>query len=172
MITLGKIINKFRKEKNISMDKFSEMSGLSKGYISMLEKNLNPKTGAAITPSLETYQAVSKAIHIDFDELIKSVDSNSEVNLNSINYIPSKNMNNLSNDEIKLLHYYNSSNKLGKERILTNSKEMAVLYPITRDEILQFFEDKKIAAYGGMNLNSMSDEELIDLYNDIKGTLK
>ncbi|HEQ7796970.1 TPA: helix-turn-helix transcriptional regulator, partial [Streptococcus pyogenes] len=36
---LGEIIKNFREEKKLSMDRFAEKSGLTKGYISMLEKN-------------------------------------------------------------------------------------------------------------------------------------
>lgn len=82
MKTLGEIIKSYREEKNISMDKFSELSGLSKGYISMLEKNKNPRTGDPIVPSLETYKSVSKAINISVDNLIKLVDGDEEVIIN------------------------------------------------------------------------------------------
>lgn len=43
---LGEIIKKYREEHdNMSMDAFALRSGLSKGYISMLESNKNPRTG-------------------------------------------------------------------------------------------------------------------------------
>lgn len=38
-MTLGDVIAKFRDTHGISMDRFSEMSGISKTYISMLERN-------------------------------------------------------------------------------------------------------------------------------------
>lgn len=41
---LGEIVKKYRLEHKISMDEFARLSGLSKGYISMLEKNENPRT--------------------------------------------------------------------------------------------------------------------------------
>ena len=37
-MTLGDVIYKYRSQHGLSMDKFSELSGISKGYISMLEK--------------------------------------------------------------------------------------------------------------------------------------
>lgn len=82
MATLGDIIKKYRDEKQISMDKFSELSGLSKGYISMLEKNKHPRTGDPIVPSLETYKAVSKAVNINIDTLIKLIDGDEELVIN------------------------------------------------------------------------------------------
>ena len=52
-MTLGEIIKKYRKDNNLSMDAFSERSGISKAYISLLEKNKHPKTGKPITPSIQ-----------------------------------------------------------------------------------------------------------------------
>ena len=37
-MTLGDLIKNYREETGMSMDEFAEKSGLSKGYISMLEK--------------------------------------------------------------------------------------------------------------------------------------
>ncbi|HHJ8058363.1 TPA: helix-turn-helix domain-containing protein, partial [Streptococcus pyogenes] len=51
---LGEIIKNFREEKKLSMDRFAEKSGLTKGYISMLEKNEHPKSKKPIIPTEET----------------------------------------------------------------------------------------------------------------------
>lgn len=83
MKTLGAIIKNFREEHGLSMDAFAELSGLSKGYISMLEKNVNPRTGKSITPSLDTYNSVAKALNVDLDRLLSMVDGNEEVFLQS-----------------------------------------------------------------------------------------
>ena len=83
MSTLGTIIRNYREEHGLSMDSFAQLSGLSNGYISMLEKNVNPRTGKAITPSLDTYNSVAKALNVDLDMLLSMVDSNEEVFLRS-----------------------------------------------------------------------------------------
>ena len=44
-MTLGQIIKAYRETNSMSMDDFSKASKISKGYISQLENNLNPKTG-------------------------------------------------------------------------------------------------------------------------------
>ena len=49
-MTLGEIIKDYRIKNNLSMDAFSIQSGLSKAYISLLEKNRHPKTGKPISP--------------------------------------------------------------------------------------------------------------------------
>lgn len=89
-MTLGQIIKKYRNENKLSMDDFAYKSGLSKGYISMLERNKNPKTGKEIVPSLETIKSVSTAIGKDFNEVFNLLDdqdisliSNEKLNLNN-----------------------------------------------------------------------------------------
>ena len=57
----------------MSMDKFSKMSGISKAYISMLEKN-RPQRGEEPAPSIEMYRNVADAIGVDVDELVRMVD--------------------------------------------------------------------------------------------------
>nr|DAI92491.1 MAG TPA: LexA repressor [Caudoviricetes sp.] len=72
-MTLGDIISQYRREHAISMDKFSKMSGISKAYISMLEKNRTQR-GEEPAPSIEMYRNVADAIGVDVDELVRMVD--------------------------------------------------------------------------------------------------
>jgi len=69
-MTLGDLIKQYRGEHNLSMDDFSKKSNISKGYISMLEKNKNPKTNQSIVPSFETLKNVANAMDYDIDVLI------------------------------------------------------------------------------------------------------
>ena len=80
---LGELRKAYRTEHKLSMDAFAGKSGLSKGYISMLEKNYNPKTKAPIIPSIDTFQKVSTAINVPFEELIRIVDKDQLINLSS-----------------------------------------------------------------------------------------
>ena len=68
-MNLGKIIKKYRDDNKLSMDKFAKMSGVSKAYISVLEKNKRPKTGKPVTPSISIIKNIAKAMNISFDEL-------------------------------------------------------------------------------------------------------
>ena len=72
-MTLGDIISQYRREHAMSMDKFSKMSGISKAYISMLEKNRTQR-GEEPAPSIEMYRNVADAIGVDVDELVRMVD--------------------------------------------------------------------------------------------------
>ena len=52
-MTLGEYLKDYRKRHHISMQEFSEMSGISKGYISMLERGQHPQSSRALVPSIE-----------------------------------------------------------------------------------------------------------------------
>lgn len=78
-MTLGDVIHQYRETHGCSMDAFAAASGLSKAYISMLEKNKNPKTQQAITPSVVTFKCAADAMGISLDELLGMVDENQPV---------------------------------------------------------------------------------------------
>ncbi|SQB31064.1 phage transcriptional repressor [Streptococcus dysgalactiae] len=90
---LGEIIKKFREEKKLSMDRFAEKSGLTKGYISMLEKNEHPKSKKPIIPTEETLLKVAKGMGVDIDFVLSRLDSDQEIQIN----ISPKNMLNIDN---------------------------------------------------------------------------
>lgn len=73
-MTLGDIIKNYRTEHNLSMDAFSEKSGISKAYISLLEKNKHPKTGKAIAPSIQCIKQAANGMDIDFNNLFSMLD--------------------------------------------------------------------------------------------------
>lgn len=79
---LGEIIKKYRTEHKMSMEEFAKKASLSKAYISMLEKNEDPRTKKEITPSIPTIQKVSSALGITFDDLFNQMDNDSKVLLN------------------------------------------------------------------------------------------
>lgn len=80
---LGELVKKYRTENQLSMDEFAIRSGLSKGYISMLENNKNPRTGNPIIPSLETIRQVASALGKDVNEVINLLDDNQKISLNN-----------------------------------------------------------------------------------------
>lgn len=79
-MTLGEIIKDYRTSHGLSMDAFSERSGISKAYISLLEKNKHPKTGKEIAPSLQCIKQAADGMKMDFNELFSMLDGNVSVN--------------------------------------------------------------------------------------------
>lgn len=67
---LGKIIKAYRKENKVTQAEFGDKAGLSKAYVSMLERNKNSRDGRSITPSIDTLRKVSKVMGISFSELL------------------------------------------------------------------------------------------------------
>lgn len=84
-MTLGDVIADYRKAHGLSMEKFAELAGLSKAYISMLEKNKTSR-GEEPSPSIDTYRAVAAAIGVDVDELIRMVDGKIQLISSPINF--------------------------------------------------------------------------------------
>lgn len=91
---LGEIIKKYRKENNLSLRAFASKCGLSYTYISMLEKNIDYRTGKPISPTLDSVKYISNAMNIPIDDLLKMLDDEQEFKLNedvlpnNLNVIP------------------------------------------------------------------------------------
>lgn len=75
-MTLGDIIKDYRKKHDLSMDAFSEKSGISKAYISLLEKNKHPKTEKNIAPSIQCIKQAADGMNMDFNVLFGLIDGN------------------------------------------------------------------------------------------------
>lgn len=75
-MTLGDIIKDYRKSHSMSMDLFAEKSGISKAYISLLEKNRHPKTGKPIAPSIQCIKQAANGMNMDFITLFGMIDGN------------------------------------------------------------------------------------------------
>ena len=73
-MTLSDLVQEYRREHNLSQRQFASICGLSNGYISMLERNVNPKTGHPVTPSLPALKKISDGMGITLTELFTRVD--------------------------------------------------------------------------------------------------
>ncbi|MCI8760961.1 MAG: helix-turn-helix domain-containing protein [Clostridia bacterium] len=79
---LGEVIKKYRNEHNLSLRAFASKCGLSYTYISMLEKNIDYRTGKPIAPTLDSVKYISSAMNIPIDDLLKMLDDKQEFRLN------------------------------------------------------------------------------------------
>ncbi len=80
-MTLGEIIKEYRQSHGLSQDAIAIASGLSKAYISILERNRNPKTGEPPVASLKTIKAISSALGSDFDSIFSKLDPDIKVSI-------------------------------------------------------------------------------------------
>ncbi len=68
-MTLGELIKIYREENGLSQRQFALKCEVSNGYISMLEKGANPKTGEPITPSVALLSSIASGMELTLGEL-------------------------------------------------------------------------------------------------------
>jgi len=73
-MTLSEFIISYRETRGYSQRTFAQLCGLSNSSISLLEKNVNPKTNEPIIPNLNSLYKIAKAMGISIEELFASCD--------------------------------------------------------------------------------------------------
>ena len=174
-MTLGDILKQYREKHNISMDEFSKRSSLSKGYISMLENNINPRNNKPIAPTLPTIRKIALGMNTDTDILLKALDDNQEISLDSSdsdiyeNFMvspPVSDGDRLKTEDLDLLEQFHSLDGIGREHVLTvldwELKRMQALEEpkriVRQKKALEISEEDALYA-------KLSQEDLIALGN-------
>ena len=82
---LGDVILNYRNSftPKMSQRDFAKKCGLSHTYIAALEKNIDPRTGKPIAPTLDTVKYVSKAMDLPIEQLLKMLDDSQEFLMNA-----------------------------------------------------------------------------------------
>ena len=101
-MTLGEYINKYRTERELSLDAFGKQVGISKQYVSILEKGVN-NDGKPVSPTVATYAKIAKGTGVSETELMAMLDDTVKVNP-AVNGSP-------------LMQKYNALDKHGKKVI-------------------------------------------------------
>ena len=73
-MTLRDLISAYRKDHGLSQRQFANQCGLSNGYISMLEKGINPSTGLPVTPTLPRLKQLASGMGMTLTDLLVNVD--------------------------------------------------------------------------------------------------
>lgn len=71
---LGDLIREYRERHDISQRQFAEKCDLSNGYISILEKGVNPNTGRPVTPTIPQLKKLAVGLGMTMMEMLESVD--------------------------------------------------------------------------------------------------
>ena len=71
---LGQKIKKIRLSLGMTQQKLADKSNVTKGYISMIEKGVNPTTKKKLVPTLEKISAIASAFNMTVDEVVKDTD--------------------------------------------------------------------------------------------------
>ena len=82
-MTLGEYVKNYRKEHGLSMQAFGDRCGLSRAYISILEKGINPTTGKSFAPTVDTLNRIAEAIGITIEVLLPLLDDNQMISINT-----------------------------------------------------------------------------------------
>ena len=78
---LSEILIDYRNKMNISQREFSRACNLSNSYISFLEREMNPRTGKPMAPTLEQYKKLANGMNISVQRLFELLDEDAPVNL-------------------------------------------------------------------------------------------
>lgn len=87
IMKIGEYIKAYRQHMLLTMQEFANEVGVTRQYISMLEKGVNPRNGEAIKPSLDTLKNIAKATNVSIDRLIEILDDEEVVSLVQIDEI-------------------------------------------------------------------------------------
>ena len=79
---LGDLIKQYRLNNQLSLRDFAQRCGLSHTYISALEKNIDPRTGKPIAPTLDAVKYISKGMNLSIEEILKILDDEQEFKMN------------------------------------------------------------------------------------------
>lgn len=71
---LGDLIREYRESHGLSQRQFANQCDLSNGYISILEKGVNPSTGKPVTPTLPQLKKLADGMSITLSELFERTD--------------------------------------------------------------------------------------------------
>lgn len=71
---LGDLIREYRESHDLSQRQFADICGLSNGYISMLERGVNPNTQKPITPTIPQLKKIADGLGMTIAEMIDKVD--------------------------------------------------------------------------------------------------
>lgn len=80
-MTLGDLVLKYREDHQLSQRQFAMKCGISNGYISMIEKNVNPATGKPPIPSLQKVKEIASAMNMTLDEVMRITDGDTLVSM-------------------------------------------------------------------------------------------
>ena len=100
---LGDLIKQYRTINKLSLRDFASRCGLSHTYISALEKNIDPRTGKPIAPTLDTVKYVAKGMNTSIEEILKVLDKQQEFVVNQD--LPSNHKDNKRNDSAIVFVY-------------------------------------------------------------------
>ena len=112
---IGEYVKQYRQAHGLSMQAFGDKCNLSRAYISILEKGINPTTNKPFSPTLETIKKIADVTNTDLDTLLKMLDDTQTVIVNSQSEFLKPVQ--LTTAEIEYIKKYRQLDADGKQRI-------------------------------------------------------
>ncbi len=78
---LSELLKAYRKKNTLSQQSLADKIGVSKQYISLLEKGENTQSGKPISPSINVIKKVSEVLQIPITTLLNQLDTHEFVSL-------------------------------------------------------------------------------------------
>ena len=116
-MTLGQYLFDYRTARNLSQRQFALQCAVSNGYIAMLEKGFNPKTGKPIIPTLVQLKKLATGMSMSVSDLIATVDD-MPIMLSDASAIALDSFSDLSIGEQSLLTSFRELNLEGQQKVL------------------------------------------------------
>ena len=136
---LGELLKSYRTEHKLSMDAFCELSDLTKGYISMLEKNEHPKSKKPIVPSYDTIEKIAKGMQVSTDDLINMLDDEQEIQINATPAVLSKS---------PIQSIYDELEPPGQRKVITYAEKLRDEQEKRRKAKINEVSEKVVQLYG------------------------
>lgn len=140
---LGDNIKSIREEKKLGLNETARLAGISPSYLSDIEK------GNKTNPSMEVLRRIADALDVSIEEFFKSEPASQQQ---------------LKEWDDK----YNPNGELAEQVKFIESLQLS-----TPEQALKFIlSQPNFMAYGGYNLDDLSEEEIMDLANDMLLAMK
>ena len=131
-VKLSEIVKTYRSEHGLSMERLAANSGLTKGYISMIETGKNPATNKPIMPTIETLSKLANGMNITLDQLISAMDDNTSVIVTDKKKI--------SDEEIELIVAFRQLNIKGRQKLFDYIDDLSENKKYTKDTLFENVE--------------------------------
>lgn len=121
-MTISELVREYRATHNISQRQFADIAGLSNGYVSMIENNINPATGMPPKLSLNTLKKVAKGLGITLTDLMEEAEDipislANTLDDESSNVSPFPAPQGMTRDERRMIRKYRTLDGFGKQAV-------------------------------------------------------
>lgn len=117
--TLGDIIKKYRTDTSSTLADVATLCGITKGYVAMLEKNVNSKTGRPVKPTIETILKVCAGLHLDIEQVFEDLYDDYITTIPTLKVHHTDSVHNLSQQDKDFLAYLHQLNEKGQKILLS-----------------------------------------------------